>query len=90
MRNQQLEMINALTASKNSTAYAKAKEAILNPMVKIHVNTTSGSGRYVSVSDNRSAVVTQLQLVGASVVYGNDAPRGGRMGDYVIASLANS
>ena len=69
-------------ARRGTKAYVLAKFAVSYPGVKIR--TTIAPGKYQRCYlDNTVAI-----LKGAGIEYtaGNDAPKGGRQGDYVIVS----
>lgn len=78
------EAIAKLTANKTSIAYSASVKAINSAGSKIHMNTTSGRGRFTSISNHLQKVMDQLALTGVTYTIGNDAPKGGRMGDFVI------
>lgn len=52
--------------------------------VKIRPCYTSGSGRFTSNQDHTLAVYSLLTKVGLKVESGNDSPRGGLTGNYII------
>lgn len=43
----------------------------------------SGTGKYCKIMEHTSAVKMILELAGVQYEHGNDAPRGGRIGDFI-------
>ena len=65
--------------------YNSAIKALKNPGQKIRCGKTSGSGRYsTSVSWVRDVVFIFNRLGFEDFEVGNDAPRQGRVGDFII------
>ncbi len=70
--------------ARNSACYKLAIEAVNNPGKKIRTGWTLGRGRYSSAQNHTLAVITLLRAAGIRFSSGNDAPRGGVDGNYVI------
>ena len=71
--------------SRNSLTYKIARRFIEDKgKTIIRTCHTSGSGRYVKNIDVTGEVCRLLQSVGCSVTYDNDAPRGGKTGNYLV------
>lgn len=68
---------------RNTKAYKFAKQAVEHPGTKVH--TTIDPGRYQRCHLENTAGI----LKGSGIIFeaGNDAPKGGRHGDYVIVTL---
>jgi len=53
---------------------------------RVYVGYNRGSGRYISAHTAQGCVVSILQAEGFIFTTGNDAPRGGILGDFVKCS----
>ena len=69
---------------RNSSAYKLAIEAVENPGTKIRTGWTSGKGRFSSAQNHTSMVAFVLETAKIKFTKGNDAPRGGVDGNYII------
>lgn len=72
--------------TKKGTIKAKYESVIfliLNPKSKIHPVSSRYSGGYVNVSDRTDDLIEGLKLLGIDYEQGNDAPRGGRDGNFI-------
>lgn len=70
--------------SKSQDAYKIAQKAVDNPGVKFYINHQTGSGRWTKITDYEFRVRNILLWNGVIFESGNDAPRGGKLGDYII------
>lgn len=73
--------------TKTRREYRTAIEAMQNPGRKIRCGKNTGSGRYsssVSWKKEVAELFKRLDLDPESYIFGNDAPRQGRHGDFVI------
>ncbi len=70
--------------TKNSLAYKSAIEAIEKIGSKISTGKNTGSGRYASSTCWGEETIWILNQIGVTAEVGNDSPRGGRAGEYVI------
>ena len=65
----------------------KAKELVMNAITTgnmvIRPCFYSGTGKYCKIMEHTSAVKMILELAGVQYEHGNDAPRGGRVGDFI-------
>lgn len=73
------------TCTKNSVAYKLAQKAIAEFGTVIRTVYTTGSGRHIKNSDHTAGTITELRAHGYRVVTGNNAPRGGAIGNWVAA-----
>ena len=78
------QLANEKKVSRNSLSYKSAYEAIQNPNTKVRTGKSFGSGRYSSSSMWTDAVISIFNRIGAKYETGNDAPKGGRSGEFVI------
>lgn len=69
-------------ARRGTKAYQFAKKAVCNPGVK--VCTTVDAGRYQRCHLENTVAI--LKGAGINYTSGNDAPKGGRHGDFVIVN----
>lgn len=69
--------------SKTSKAYEYVMTIINDGVKMLHPNYTSGSGRYISIQEHASATKDLLKKLGIEFETGNDAPRGGKCGEYI-------
>lgn len=74
-------MENYIMPHRNSNAYKLSREACENPGKKIR---TLHSGKQFGRLDFFDAVVAELKRLPVEFETGNDAPRGGLTGDYVM------
>lgn len=69
-------------AGKLAAKYANLDKCLMDGIW--HGKTYSGSGRYCTLSNgDHYAIIEALQLLGIDYETGNDAPRGGGIGDFV-------
>ena len=76
--------------SKNSKAYSAILDLINQTNKSYMVNGsrirpvyTLGSGRFITKQDHTFAIEQLLELLGIRYEKGNDAPRGGQVGNYI-------
>lgn len=50
---------------------------------------TTGSGKWTKTSNVTSEICKTLDLMGIPYELGNDAPKGGKMGNYILISAAD-
>lgn len=72
--------------NRGTKAYKLAMEAIEFPGVKVSTCYTSGSGRFTSNQDHHSATANILTKLGVLFTQDNDAPRGGKTGQWVMVA----
>lgn len=77
-------MKNLQTANKTSNGYKNAKKAFENPNIKVYTCHTSGSGRFTSNIDSTADTIAILKGENVEFEIGNDSPRGGKTGNFVI------
>lgn len=77
---------NKFPVSKNSIAYKLVRQGIENPGTLIRTCHISGRGRFSSNQDHHYATTTLLRKLGISFTEGNDSPRGGKVGQFVIVN----
>ena len=70
------------SVSKNSTAYKLAME-LATQSDKVSTCHATGSGRWTSNADSTDTLSKALTKAGISHVVGNDAPRGGKAGQFI-------
>lgn len=58
-------------------------EALLNGADKVRTCHTSGTGRFTSNIDSHAATIEGLTKLGLKFKQGNDAPKGGKTGQWV-------
>lgn len=58
---------------------------------KLYLKKTSGSGRFTKIIDNKETrdIIKLCETLEYTLVYNNDAPRGGQLGDYVKLKRKN-
>lgn len=74
---------------KDGTMHANVKNAIDRAKFvdnKLYHTRTTGSGRYISIQSDYVYFERMLKLAGCKFSVGNDAPRGGKCGDYIRCS----
>lgn len=72
---------NANGSTPNNNRYQKALKVLTSNGSKVYFNKTSGIGRYTTIlSDNPHDYLTDW---GIDFEYGNDAPRGGKLGEFI-------
>lgn len=76
--------VNERKIARNSAAYKVAMNAVNNPGKKIRTGWTLGKGRFSSAQNHSEAVANLLSLAKINFTAGNDAPRGGVDGNYII------
>jgi hypothetical protein len=76
--------------NRGTKAYQLAMQAIEFPGTKISTCYTSGSGRYTSNQDHHFATKTILNKLDVQFTEGNDAPRGGKTGQWVMVAEGQS
>lgn len=82
---------NGIVSFKRETkAYQLAMRAIEFAGSKISTCYTSGSGRYTSNQDHHQATTSILLKMGVQYTQGNDAPRGGKTGQWVMVAEGTS
>lgn len=72
-------------ANKSRREYNSAIQALKNPGTKVRCGKRAYSGRYsttISWLDDVKALFARMGFT--NYTYGNDAPRNGRQGDYII------
>ena len=82
------DRLNRLAINNNTTAYRLLDEWLQvpeNPKIRTCWNT--GTGRFCHNLDYTSDLITLLARLGVRYEVGNDAPRGGKTGTYVIIKL---
>jgi len=78
------------TGSKNAKAYQLVKAIADGQTIfgQVHANTiwpaiVSGTGRFTRILDYTYDVRRLLDLLNVKYVFGNDAPRGGKTGNFI-------
>lgn len=72
-------------SDKRRREYNSAIQALKNPGTKVRCGKRAYSGRYsTTISWLHDVKALFARLGFTNYVYGNDAPRGGRQGDYII------
>ena len=83
-----LERLNKFAATrrgtKSSLAYKSAVEAVENIGSKVRTGKIVGNGRYAGSTCWGEETVWILKQIGITAEIGNDSPRGGRYGEFVI------
>ncbi|NLB86065.1 MAG: hypothetical protein GX793_03270 [Bacteroidales bacterium] len=79
--------------TKKGTLNRNIKNAVLSILInpkkrRIYPKHYTGSGRYVNLKDYSFYITELLTLQGYKFTWGNDAPRGGKNGDYIQVSKA--
>lgn len=69
--------------SKTSKAYGYVLSVINDGVKVLHPNYTSGTGRYISIQEHAEATKDLLRKLGIEFEAGNDAPRGGKCGEFI-------
>lgn len=85
-----LELLESMTKSKSnpngisksSNSYKMVKNALETGNV-IRPNYHQGSGRFGSTNENKIGVEALLRKMNISFESGNDAPRGGKTGEWI-------
>lgn len=79
---------NNLVTKKDGTLKARVLEAIENKVfsTKIYYQSWAGSNRNKSLCTYEFEITQLLKLAGYKFTYGNDAPRGGKDGDFIKIS----
>lgn len=75
-----------ISFNRNASEYKLVLQAIQNPGTKIRTCWTSGRGRFTSNMDHHYATATALTKLGVRFLEGNDSPRGGKTGQYIIVA----
>lgn len=81
----------SLVTKKDGTLKERVKEALaylVGNSRKIHYSYYTGSGRYVRLVTYQTEIEWLLRVAGYKFTTGNDAPKGGRNGDYIKVSKA--
>jgi hypothetical protein len=77
-------LLNLLLTSHNINGNARKNvEALLTGTAKVRTCHTSGSGRFTSNIDSHAATVDALNKLGLKFTQGNDAPKGGKTGQWI-------
>lgn len=79
---------NTLVTKKDGTLKQRTIEAI-DLLVKdtiIHPSFYTGSGRYIRLVSYEHEITTLLNMLGYKYKKGNNAPKGGKQGDYIKIS----
>ena len=80
--------LNRLAINKNTAAYSLLYEWLQVPEnARIRTCWTTGKGRFCHNLDYTSDFTTLLARLGVRYEIGNDAPRGGKNGIYVLINL---
>lgn len=75
--------------TKSGEVNKNTKSAINNCRIegnKIYTKQYTGSGNYKNFKDNSGIIETILKRLGYEFTTGNDAPRGGKEGDFIKCS----
>lgn len=72
--------------SKASVAYKLSIEAVQHPGAKIQTCYTSGSGKHTKNQDHHQAICNVLTKAGIAFTQGNDSPRRGKTGQFIIVT----
>lgn len=75
----------ALTCSKGSLAYKSAMSAIAELGRVVSTGKNTGSGRHSSSTEWTYAAMAEIRAHGYTAVRGNNAPKGGKNGEFVVA-----
>jgi hypothetical protein len=85
-----IEKLNSITQksgfTKSCKAYSLIKSAIENGNPKIWPVQSSGRGRFTKNLDYTNDVKKALNKMGVAFTEGNDAPRGGKTGTFIMIS----
>lgn len=77
-------LINILLSSHNINGNARKNiEALLSGAEVVRTCHTSGNGRFTSNIDSHAATLAGLDRIGLKYEHGNDAPKGGKVGQWV-------
>jgi len=77
-------LMSILLTSHNITGNARKNvEALLSGAEMVRTCHTSGNGRYTSNIDSHAATVDALSKLKIKFVQGNDAPKGGKCGQWI-------
>lgn len=84
----QIEKLKKFTTKKGELTNAGGLHEKLNALFSgevLRLNYTTGSGRYTRINQAYTVIdtLTVAEILGYRVVRGNDAPRGGRMGEFI-------
>jgi hypothetical protein len=80
------------TGNKNTVAYKKVLSFLNDENIHKYYRDdkkiirpvhSSGSGRFTSIQDHNRPIKEILTLLGVKFISGNDAPRGGKTGDFI-------
>lgn len=84
------KLFDTYDGSKSSIAYKVAKDVINSTnssyLIKnglIRPAYISGSGRFIKLNDHTEAIKKILTLLSIKFTSGNDAPRGGKTGNFI-------
>lgn len=66
-----------------SVKFAEVIKLINNPETTLYPVQWHRNGRHMSISDHTANIVEGLHLLGIDFEQGNDAPRGGRNGEFI-------
>lgn len=88
MKNLTLKAKKEILTSSGSVKklYKNALEHSRFDGLKVYPKSYRGSGRYISLRDNSYYVETALKLNGYKYTSGNDAVKGGKVGDFIKTS----
>lgn len=86
-----LELLESMTKSKSNpsgisksaNAYKMVKNAIETGKI-IRPNYHQGTGRFGSTNENKMQVESLLRKMGIDFTSGNDAPKGGKTGEWIM------
>lgn len=77
--------LEKFVGAKNSKGVQIAEEAINNIGIKVRpVYSSGGSWKHSKLNDHMNAVIANLEINNVTYEKGNDAPRGGKTGAYII------
>jgi hypothetical protein len=71
---------------KNSSAYKLAVKAVENPGTKIRTGWYTGTGRFTSAHNHHEEVARVLIVAKIRFKDGNDSPKGGVWGNFIIVN----
>lgn len=83
------QKLSDLKISKTSLVYKSVILACEKIGFKTYVGANFGTGRYSSSKSWLSETILILKKLELDFDYGNDAPRGGKTGDYIIVNKLN-
>ena len=75
--------------TKSNELSKTVKNAVSNSIYrngKFYPKSWVGSGRHISLRDNSFYIIELLKRLGYKYTLGNDAPKGGKEGDYIKCS----